>query len=297
MSSLPPVSLILCSRDRPELLLASVNSILAGATLPNELIVIDQSQVRHEQLATMTGDRSCDVRYIWSQTKGLSKANNQGVKLARYDILAFTHDDVIVAEDWLHTLVSALVAVGRRAVMTGRVLPTEPEVPGGFVPTLKEDEHPHVYQGRIWEDVLYPLNMAMYRSALEEIGPFDERLGPGTRFPGGEDNDLGYRLLEAGYQIHYVPDAALYHRAWRPEEERLKLRWGYYRGQGAYYAKHWALGDPYMIRRAAVEVSHRARLMAYHLRYSRWVARNQAVSILAILSGATESLVSRWLER
>jgi GT2 family glycosyltransferase len=293
MSALPAASLILCSRNRPELLLASVRSILAADDVPAELVIVDQSNVRHEELAALTFDTACAVRYVWTHTKGLSKANNIGVRTATGEILVFTHDDVLVPCDWLGQLVTALVSAGRRAIVTGRVLPTEPEIPGGFVPTRKEDENPRVYEGRIWEDVLYPLNMAMYRSALEEIGPFDERLGPGTPFPGGEDNDLGYRLLEAGYRIHYLPEAMLYHRAWRGEDERLRLRWNYGRAQGAYYAKHWTLKDPYMIKRAVYEVAWRTDVLAHHLRYSRSVAGDQAVSIFGMLCGASEWLLTQ----
>lgn len=295
MSALPPVSLILCSRNRPELLLASAHSILAGDDVPAELVIVDQSDARHEEVAGLSRKGTCHVRYLWTHTKGLSKANNIGARIAAHDILVFTHDDVLVTHDWLPQIVTALIGAGRRAVITGRVLPTEPEIAGGFVPTLKEDETPRVYQGRVWEDVLYPLNMAMYRSALEEIGPFDERLGPGTPFPGGEDNDLGYRLLEAGYRIHYLPDAVLYHRAWRRGDERRHLRWNYGRAQGAFYAKHWSFKNPYMIKRTVHEVAWRTDVMAHHLRYTRSVAGDQAVSIIGMMLGASEWLLTQRL--
>ena len=106
-----------------------------------------------------------------------------------------------------------------------------------------------VYHGRIYKDVLYSGNMALYRTAIDEVGNFDECLGPGTHFPAAEDNDLGFRLLEAGYCIRYVPEAILYHHAWRSQSQVLQLRWAYARGQGAFYAKHLRMGDLYMLRR------------------------------------------------
>jgi GT2 family glycosyltransferase len=91
--------------------------------------------------------------------------------------------------------------------------------------------------------------MVSYRSVFDEVGFFDERLGPGTTFPAAEDNDFGFRLLESGYRICYAPEAILYHRAWRSKREYLLLGWKYGVGRGAYYAKHMSLRDRYMLSR------------------------------------------------
>lgn len=54
--------------------------------------------------------------------------------------------------------------------------------------------------------------MAFRRSALEEIGPFDEALGAGTATRGGEDLDCFARMLATGYAIVHTPDAVVFHR-------------------------------------------------------------------------------------
>jgi cobaltochelatase CobN len=100
--------------------------------------------------------------------------------------------------------------------------------------------------------------MAIRRETLREVGGWDERLGAGTSFPAAEDNDLGFRLLEAGYRIAYHPEAVAWHRAWRAERDYLPLRWAYGRGQGAYYAKHAALSDAYMVRRFGADLGRLA---------------------------------------
>jgi GT2 family glycosyltransferase len=210
--------------------------------VPNEIVVVDQSDALQSTLARLATDRSCEIRYLWTQSVGLSRGNNTGIASSRNDILVFTHDDVLVTPSWYLTLVQTLVEAGRRAVVTGQVLPTPQEQTGSFVQTVRVSDVPALYKGRIGTDVLIPFNMAMYRSAVDEIGDFDERLGPGTSFPAAEDNDYGFRLLEAGYRIIYVPDALLYHRAWRSKRDYLPLRWSYGRGQGAFYANISACG-------------------------------------------------------
>ena len=169
--------------------------------------------------------------------------------MARFDLIIFTQDDVLVTSTWFGNLVRSLLEAEPRTVVTGKVLPGGEELEGGFAPSTKSDEKIQIYEGRIGSDVLYVQNMAIFRSAFDEIGFFDPDMGPGTTFPAAEDNDFGLRLLEAGYRILYDSSAVNYHRAWRSEDEYLWLHWNYGRGQGAYYSKHFSLRDPYMIKR------------------------------------------------
>jgi GT2 family glycosyltransferase len=287
----PSISLIISSRNRPQLLAETVESVLRGSVVPDELIVVDQSDLRHEQLAQLVARRPCAFTYLWVPSKGLSKANNTAIRRAQHDILVFTHDDVFVADTWLSTLVEALFAAGPRSIVTGRVLPAEGDQPGGFVPTLQLDPNPAVYTGRPNKNVLYVLNMALPRAAIAEIGSFDERLGPGTPFPGGEDSDFGFRLLEAGYRIVYEPAAIVYHRAWRAAAERDQIRQNYGRSQGAFYAKYFSLRDQYMSKRMVTEIAHRSYNALCQMRSHRAEAHEQLRTIWAILAGAVQWLM------
>jgi GT2 family glycosyltransferase len=253
-TALPPSSLIICSRDRPRLLVELVESILEGDQIPSEMIVVDDSETANEALARMTVHRGCDIQYRWTHSRGLSRANNVGIALARYQVLVFTQDDSLVTRTWFGSLVRALVSAGSRTVVTGRVLPMEAEVANGFAPSTVSDDAHAVYEGRPKQDVLFMQNAALYRSAVDEVGPFDERLGPGTPFPAAEDNDYGLRLLNLGYRIAYVPDAVVYHRAWRGQQDYVPLRWNYGLARGGYYAKYLSLRDRYMLRRMLSDI-------------------------------------------
>ena len=287
-ASLPPTSLIICSRNRPQLLLDCVQSVLEGDEVPTELVIIDDSDVRHGSLHTLSTSCPCELRYIWTRSAGLSRANNDGIAAARYDVLVFTQDDVLVTKAWFGTLVRALIVAGQRSVVTGQVLPGEPETPGGFAPSVKSDDNPRVYEGRIGTDVLYIQNMAMYRSTIENVDRFDQRLGPGTAFPGAEDNDFGFRLLESGYRIIYEPQAVTYHRAWRAQQDCISLYWKYGHAQGAYYAKHFSLKDGYMLDRMMRDIKDQVLELAHAL-WHRSSPTVNVVYILGLLSG-----VSRW---
>mgnify|MGYP001338143396 CR=1 FL=1 len=285
-SALPPSSLIIASRDRPDLLMETVQSVLQGEEVPAELVIVDQSDVIHPQLPAFVSSRNCPIHYVWTDSRGLCRAMNEGIATAHHDLLVFTHDDVLVTPHWFGTLVRALLTAGSCAVVTGQVRPND-EVPGGFQSAIKVDPEPAVYQGRVGEDVLMPMNMAMRRSTVQQVGSFDVRFGPGTALPAAEDNDLGFRLLEMGYRIVYVPEALVFHRAWRTERDLLSLRWSYGTGQGAFYVKHLRTRDPYMLGRMWEDIWRHLRRVPFELvGHNRPAAEQDIVYVSGILYGA-----------
>jgi GT2 family glycosyltransferase len=212
------------------------------------------------------------------------------MRAARTPLLIYTDDDVLVDAGWLGPMVRELAEMGPRGVVTGRVLAAPDGVPGGFAPALVASEAPAEYQGRLRRDVLEAGNMGVHRATLLELGGFDEELGPGTGFPAGEDNDMGFRLLAAGCRIRYLPQAVIYHRAWRGPEEYLPLRWRYGIGQGAYYAKHLHLRDGYMAGRLARLLRHHLWLSLRRAPKEPTAAAGHLVYVGGVLSGLARRL-------
>jgi GT2 family glycosyltransferase len=285
-SPLPEASLIIPSRNRGRLLVETVESVLAGDQRPAEIVVVDQSDEPNGDLEALAREESPSLRYLWSRGSGVSKARNRGIHEATHDVLAFIDDDVRVTSDWFRNLVRALCAAGPDAVVTGRVLPEASPVEGGFVPSTIDHPEPVVYAGRIESDILYSNNMAVWRSIIDAVGPFDERFGGGTRFKAAEDNEFGFRVLEAGFRIHYTPDATLYHRAWRSRGDYHALSWRYGYGQGAYYAKHTHLRDRHMLGRLRRDLGHRSVRMLRFARRQPHRAVGQLVYIAGLVAGA-----------
>jgi GT2 family glycosyltransferase len=290
--TLPPASVIVCSRNRPRYLLETVESVLQGGERPAEIVIVDQSDAPHPTLGAMGSRDGCAIRYLHSGERGVSRARNAGMRAAATDLLVYTDDDVFVHHDWLAPMVRGLVELGPRGVVTGRVLAAPEEVPGAFAPALVASEAPAEYVGRIARDVLEAGNMAVHRATMLELGGFDEELGPGTSYPAGEDNDMGYRLLAAGCRIRYVPDGIIYHRAWRGPEEYLPLRWRYGLGQGAYYGKHLRDGGGYMAGRLARLLRHHLWLSIRRVREPK-AAAGHLVYVGGVLTGLGRRLGRR----
>jgi glycosyltransferase involved in cell wall biosynthesis len=287
-ADLPAASVLICSRDRPQLLGETIQSILKGDEVPTEMVVIDQSKTCNWNLMNFQTERRCEFRYVWSEKKGVSLGRNMAVSIATHPILVFTDDDMLVTPTWFGRIIRTLLASGSHSVVTGQVLSSK-EDGEGFAPSVREDQEPVIYRGRVDRDVLSTGNMATYRSAFDQVGGFDSRLGPGTRYPAAEDNDLAFRLLEAGYSIVYDPFSTVSHRVWRSQEQSLWLSWNYGCGQGAFYAKYFSLKDPYTLRRIARNVSGYLLRVPYRILRQRAQAYRDMFYVGGLLYGA-----ARW---
>ncbi|MEA2219216.1 MAG: hypothetical protein QOJ35_1842 [Solirubrobacteraceae bacterium] len=281
-----PISIVIPTRDRPQDLVDTVASILAAERLPDEIVVADQSTGPR---AALPASSDVAIVHLHLRSVGVSRARNAAIAAARHDVLVFTDDDVLVAPDWLGRLVDALLAAPARTAVTGAVLPA---TTGGHVPSVTHRTRPEVFSGRIFADPLFSNNMALRRAAFEDVGLFDERFGAGAVFSNAEDNDLGYRLLDAGYRIEFVPGAVLHHRGIRHGRALARLDWSYGRGQGAFYAKHMSWSDRHMLRRLRRNAAYRLRRLAPALRGERGALR-EGIYLAGLLTG----VVGWWRRR
>jgi GT2 family glycosyltransferase len=278
-------SLIIATRGRPALVHDTLRSVASGREVPEEFVVLDQSALPHPELAQMDAVGQSRLTYVHSKSIGLSRARNEGIDAAAGDLLAFLDDDMFVDPGWFGALIGTLERLGPRWAVSGRVVQGAPEAGSVAHASTRGDEHARRYTGRVRGDHLTAGNMAVHRTMLLALGEFDPRLGAGSRFPAAEDNDYGYRLLEAGYGIAYEPTAVAHHRAWRSEAQFLPHRWTYGVGQGAFYAKHASLRDRHVLTRFARHVLGKlARLPALALR-DRRRARGDVVFVAGLVAG------------
>ena len=58
--------------------------------------------------------------------------------------------------------------------------------------------------------------MAMRAAALKKIQGWDDCIGPGEKFGSGDDHNIAFRLLCAGYKLHFCPQGRVVHHGVRP---------------------------------------------------------------------------------
>ena len=247
-----PITVVVCTRDRVEMLKVALASILELDYPDLAVIVVDNAARTNETRDYVTGLTDPRVRLVVEPLPGLSRARNAGVCAASTDIVAFTDDDVIVDRHWLQGLVEGFNRGRAVGCVCGIVPSGEIRTPAqayfdqrvGWARSCK----PVVYQlDSPPADVpLFPFQVGIYgtganfairRSVVFELGGFDEALGVGAPTAGGEDLDIFFRILWAGWQLVYEPSAVVWHRH-RADNDALALQArGYGLGLGAWLTK------------------------------------------------------------
>jgi len=241
----PSLTIAICTRDRPHCLARClevlkkmmIHTHSTGSSI--EIIVIDNAPSDNRTLEVVSS--FSDVRYVCLAMPGLSVARNRALKEANGQLLAYLDDDDVVDLIWLSGLVKAWSENPTAAAYTGLVLPYELvseaqvmfEQRGGFRRGFKKVSYGQTSPGYS----LYPLipwicgvgaNMAFQTDILRKLGGFDEALGAGTLTGGGDDLDIFYRLIRAGYSLQYEPNYLVFHQH-RWEFQALRdqfLSWG-----------------------------------------------------------------------
>ena len=281
-------TVLIATRDRPPLLRECLDSLAACDLGGAEVLILDQSGgTESAGIVRAAAAGGAPFRHVPLDTRGKSKSLNAGIAMARGDVIMVTDDDCVVAPGWLHAFHDVFENEGGdgRVLVTGRVLPGRHAPDGTPPPSCIEEPRPSDYSGRPGREVMYQ-NWAVPRRAFEEVGPFDERLGPGAPLRNAEDNDMAYRLLRAGYRILYRPQVVVWHNGWRSREGIISLKWDYGVGQGAFYVKHICRGDLHIAGRFARDALRLARHAATSLlRGDPHASRGNATFLAGLLTG------------
>lgn len=216
----PPISVIICTRDRTESLARCLDAVAQIEYPEFEVILVDNSPSSD---ATRRLAASHAVRYVEEPIPGLDWARNRGVTAASHDIMAFTDDDVRVDRLWLRGL-SRAFADDSIGLVTGFVAPgsldTEAEqifelfyggMGKGFTPRTLTPAGAEPGRLIATQHLGVGANVAVRRAALAQVGGFDTALDVGTPSHGGGDLDLFHRVLLAGWSAHYEPTAIVWH--------------------------------------------------------------------------------------
>jgi len=236
-------SVVVCTRDRTDDLAKCLPKLLPYAAQGHEIVVIDScpSNEDTQQLVAQFPH----VRYVREPRPGAGIARNCGLLSATKEVIAFTDDDAQVDAGWLGALLRNFDDPNV-ALVTGITMPTELETDAqlwfeemhgfarGFVRKQFEAESINPLSASL---VGASVNMAVRRSSLDDVGWFDEALGPGTPCGSGEDHDFFYRVLARGYRVIYDPAALVWHRHRRDWRALQRAIHGYGLGVFAWWTR------------------------------------------------------------
>ncbi len=229
----PPASIVIPTRSRSSYLEVALASLAPqAAACAAELIVVDDAGAseRVRVLCERLG-----ARYEpHGGPRGLNVARNTGVARSSGELVAFVDDDIRARPEWLEALLEAAQAHPGLDVFSGPIIP----LLEGRAPRSCGREGPPITSLELGpEDTriryAWGTNMAIRRSALERVGPFDVSLEHG-----GDEQEWQDRLALAtgagDAPVLYVAKAAVEHRRAGADARLLALaRTAHVRGRAA----------------------------------------------------------------
>jgi glucosyl-dolichyl phosphate glucuronosyltransferase len=229
----PLISVVLCTRNRADLLKAALDSLLIQKFPPAdfEVLVIDNASTDHTAKIVAQYDGIGIVRYIHEPNIGLCIARNTGWQSAHGRLVAYFDDDAIAAPGWLAAVQAAFAAhPSEVGVVGGRVDPIwQKPMPAwlaeeiAYSLTIVDWGDEVKFIDDLSREWLVGANMAIPRQLLAEIGGFHPWLDRvGTNMLSSGDVFLQKEIKRRGYRCLYWPEMAIQHLA---PAARLEPQW------------------------------------------------------------------------
>jgi glycosyltransferase involved in cell wall biosynthesis len=244
----PPVSVVVCTQDRAVSLATCLTSLTQLDYPSYELVVVDNASTTE---ATRHLTSKFPARYVREDRPGLDWARNRGIAESKYDIIAFTDDDVRVDSGWLRGIARGF-SDPEVMLVTGLIAPAELTTPaqmtfefayGGMGKSFAErrwdPRHLDAHQLLGAHELGTGANMAFRRAVFDRVGTFDTALDVGTPSHGAGDVDMFHRVLASGHVACYQPDALVWHRHRRDLTGLRRQLRDNGRSFGAYLLTRW----------------------------------------------------------
>jgi glycogen synthase len=205
-----------------------VNTYNRAASLRNALSSLRRLRHAETEIIVVNGPSTDDteavvsefadcVRYARCPVRNLSTSRNIGISLAQGDFIYFIDDDAVAEPNWIEEMLPAF-ADPRVAAANGWVRDATGvtyQFLFSAVDTSGMDHHgrepspAHIEQrwGASQIPSVIGVNCAFRRSAIEEVGGFDENYEYFL-----DETDVCARLIRAGYRIATRPSAEVHHK-------------------------------------------------------------------------------------
>lgn len=227
----------------------TVKEALVG--IESEIIVVDNNST--DGSCEMITENFPEVILIRNpENLGFSKANNQGVSHASGEYICILNPDTAVSKEAFSKSLEYAEdhpdcgALGVKLIDgTGNFLPESkrrlprPKVAFLKMAGIKSKKHSY-YATHIAEtgngktDVLVGAFMLMKKDRFDQVGGFDE-----DYFMYGEDIDLSYKLLKAGYANYYFGETTVLHYKGESTTRDKEYTERFYGAMLIFYRKHF----------------------------------------------------------
>jgi cellulose synthase/poly-beta-1,6-N-acetylglucosamine synthase-like glycosyltransferase len=201
-------SVVIPSRNSARTVGATLDTLLDGQRLPDEILVIDGLSEDH----TVEVARQRGARIVVNMKRHVAAARQLGVMSAVGDVVAFTDSDCLPAKDWLQGIASRfeedprLDGVGGKVVLTTPCNEIQRYSAHVFETIMRFPEEETLVTRKGMAGSFAGANCAYRRTAILAVGGFREEFTNHA-----EEIDLFWRLIDNGAKLLFDPALRVEH--------------------------------------------------------------------------------------
>lgn len=217
-SSKPQITIVIGTLNRPQVILTLLNQLKKLKKPSIEVLVIDQSiDEDYKTLKTKFPDMS-NFKLVHFETPNTCKYLNYGWRHAKADIVLYLDDDVTVADRTVSAHLNQYrdlrtKAVAGRVINDGEAISKDDKVGRVFWYGASFAKN-FTYEKKAIVEFPYGCNMSFRKSALAQLGGFDEKLAPPMY--AFNEIDIGVRINKVWKNsLIFLPQALVYHHQYK----------------------------------------------------------------------------------
>ncbi len=185
-----PVSVVIPTHNRPDMLRGAIESVLAQTYPVREIIVVDNG--RPEETERVVKEFSIPIVLVRSSVPGPSTSRNRGVEISRGDYIAFLDDDDLWHPDKLAVQMDFLEKHPDVVMVSSRIFPFGREIAIDSSAWISGDLFARLFM----ESFVATPTVVVKKDALVRVGGFD------PRYMRAEDYDLWLRITDRFITAH-----------------------------------------------------------------------------------------------
>lgn len=222
-------SLIIGTLDREEEIKACLDSLFQQTERNFEVIVIDQSTSRKTEEVVKQYHKE-NLKYVNVAFRGLSKARNNGIRIADGEFICLVDDDAVYPPNYL---ADALNYCDHETILSGEIYSIEDCITP-FIDCSNLSDGQILSVGNIIGKCPSAA-LIIPRNVIDKVGAFDERLGVGNDYASGEETDFLLRAIDLGYKTKHCKAMKIYHPIKKIDYNNLSSIFKHAMGKGALF--------------------------------------------------------------
>lgn len=214
------ISIIIPTYNRDSLLSITIESFV-NQLYPKdqyEIIIVDNNSTDNtkETVEKWKKISKVHIKYLFEPRQGVHYARNTAAKIAKFELLYFTDDDMIADQNLLSEIIKPFIFDEQVGTATGRVLPKWETKPPKWIANHFANQYlslldpPEDFLITKQINFLYSCHQAIRRQIFFEAEGFNPEFTE-NRYLGNGEAGLNIKVKELGYKFGFNAKSLIYH--------------------------------------------------------------------------------------